>query len=305
MKRLEFHISYLCKNNCIFCSERSALERTTCDFVCLETVRDELRRHSKLGFNHVTFTGGEPSLHPQITDILEFAKEFGFKIFMTTNGGYFSRSQFCKQNLLNIDEISFSVHGHNASTHNKLTQNISSFSDLSLALKNIESSDSDLTAFANIVLLPQNLELIERILSFISRFKKIKQVLLSNLAPEGRALDHYVELAIPLRTIQKAIPKIIRCAEKLSLAVKFFGVPLCVLGEFGSYSNDLYWTPRKTLEQISKRSTVRIKETISCKPIRNRTKTAVCSVCSQKDQCGGIFELYLKTFPGHEFPKPF
>ena len=99
MKRLEFHISYKCYNNCCFCSESAQLSKFRDSFVSKEKIIANLEKFAGKGFKHITFTGGEPTYHPYFIEILKFAKGLGYKTYLTTNGGLFSLKKFTQKSL--------------------------------------------------------------------------------------------------------------------------------------------------------------------------------------------------------------
>jgi len=303
MDRLELHISYKCLNKCIFCSEFNQINKFKNQFVEKEKIIFQLRKLFKRGFGHVTFTGGEPTYHPDFSEIVELAKKIGYKIYISTNGGLFSSVRFCQKTLPNIDEISFSIHGHNRKLHNFHTRNNQSFNRLSKALYNINKGPGETFCFINIVLTQYNLLFIENIIRFASKYKKVKQVLVSNIAPEGNGLNNFSKLAVPLKIIERKISGIIKLAENKGLNIRFFGVPLCLLKNYINSSNDVHWSPRLTIEKWGKGKGSFLKKTLSYKPIRKRIKTNNCKWCSKKNICGGLFkEYYLKFNDGELEP---
>ena len=123
------------------------------------------------------------------------------------------------------------------------------FRSLSKALANIEEAKENIFGFVNIVITKYNFDFLSEIIEFIGRCKKIKQVLVSNFAPEGNGLSNFNELVVPLLRIKEKVGDIVSQTENQSIAVRFFGVPLCVLSGYWDYSNDVYWSPRATIEQ--------------------------------------------------------
>ncbi|MFC1752945.1 radical SAM protein [Thermoproteota archaeon] len=300
MKRLEFHIAYDCFNNCIFCSERSQLKRLGKKNVRERKIKQILLSSNQSGFNHVTFTGGEPTLHPNFIEMLQFSKKLGYATYVTTNGGLFSKKMFAKNALKHLDEICFSIHGHNPKLHNSHTGNKKSFRILNQALKNFNMSRCSATGFANVVLTKKNIRFVCDIINLISRFKKIKQMLISNIAPEGQALLDFKNIALPLKQIKEQVSPIAKLARQKSITVRFFGMPLCILSGYEDFSNDLHWSPRVTFELWKVKNRVFLKKTTSYKPTRNRIKTSRCNKCSKRNVCGGIFTKYYKEFGDSE-----
>ncbi|SEM73468.1 radical SAM protein [Lihuaxuella thermophila] len=66
-----------------------------------------------LGLNELHLTGGEPTLHPQLTEIIQTARAYGFKVCMTSNGENGERvlSNCVKAGL---DRVNFSIFGTTA-----------------------------------------------------------------------------------------------------------------------------------------------------------------------------------------------
>lgn len=300
MRRLEFHISYKCDNNCLFCSERERLKEASLRFIPKEVAMRKLKEYSAKRFNHLTFTGGEPTLHPQFIPLVAFAKASGFKTYITTNGGLLYNKTFNKQAALYLDEICFSVHGHNPGLHNLHTGNNESFGVLKKAMENIENESSNIQGFANIVVTKYNFKHLESIVNFIANYKKLKQVLISNFAPEGGGLANFKDLAVPVGRFKEKIPVLAELILKKNIIPRFFGLPLCILKGNEDLSNDLHWSPRVTLEQCPAKEGRHLMQTLSYKPIRGRVKPVKCGNCLKMDICGGLFRTYYKEFGAEE-----
>ena len=110
MKRLEFHISYICNHACIFCSEHGRISSYKKSPLSLLQIKTILIDRRKKGFDHVHFTGGEPTLIPGFLELLRFTKKLGYTIFIGTNGTLFASESFTKEALEYIDELSLSIH---------------------------------------------------------------------------------------------------------------------------------------------------------------------------------------------------
>lgn len=102
-----------CNFNCKFCS--------VCDkdknFISLELIKKIFQELKKNNIYDVYYTGGEPMLHPQFKEIVEYAEELGFRQTVLTNGSLLSKY---KRVLDKIMCICVSLHG-SKNTHNYLT----------------------------------------------------------------------------------------------------------------------------------------------------------------------------------------
>ena len=299
IERLEFHISYACVNDCIFCSEKTQLDKFNNVFVDLADIKKELLNLDNCDINHITLTGGEPSLHPAISDILKFCKQKNYKTYITTNGGRFSDENFVKKILPMIDEICFSIHGYNDASHDALTCKKGSFLKLSKAIANVKNASNKINVFANIVATKDSMVDILKVLSFVKEWEMFGHIIISNIAPEGRAKGNYKKLAPRLEDWCNNIEIIKEAVEKTGANYSLFGLPLCVLGTCRNKSNDIGFSPRITIEKWDDGEKVYYKKTISMRAKRKRVKPKICEVCIENENCEGIFEEYHKIY-GHD-----
>lgn len=301
MKRLEFHISYKCNNNCIFCGEGLKLRKSGDKFLPLPVIKKELIKKRKEHFSHLTLTGGEPTFHPDFFEILILAKKLGFKTYVSTNGGLFVYPDFCRRAALYLNEVCFSIHGHNSKLHNFHTKNPASFRTLKEALENAQKILKYTKIYSNTVVTRSNFKFLPDIMELAAK-NGVSQTLISNIVPLGNGLANFEKIAVRLRDFEKIIPRLARIGEKENIPVRFFGLPLCIIGkDFSDYSNDLWWSPRLTIEQAEKTSLSEMKGIL---PVRERVKTEKCSFCRENKKCGGIFERYYLDF-GEKELNPF
>ena len=300
MERLEFHISYRCSNRCIFCNERDRIEEFGPQPVDIKSIEHHLIIKRKEGFNHVTFTGGEPTLVDGFIDILRFSKDLGYTTYTTSNGAKFCSRTYTKEALKYLDEICLSLHGDSAKLHNLHTQNCESFSKIIKAFENISISSKKLKLSVNTVVTKFNIDKLEKIVRLILRYNKVKNYIVSNIAPEGDGLRNFSLIVTRLHKFKKQIKVLAGLARKHSLTLRFFGIPLCILGKDLIYSNDLFWDQRATIEKDLINGEVVLNEVRDYLPQRNRVKTVKCKACIFDSLCGGVFNSYISQFQGNE-----
>ena len=123
---------------------------------------------------------------------------------------------------------------------------------------------------------------------YIAREMEASGHLISNLAPEGAGLENFYQLSIPEREWPQLAEEILENSSS-GTVLRFFGVPICLLGKAYTHSNDLYFDARLTVERIRIPSTglgwcaVR-----SYSPVRERTYTSKCESCPYRNICGGF-----------------
>jgi radical SAM protein with 4Fe4S-binding SPASM domain len=305
-ERVEYFIIKKCLNNCIFCSERDRFDGSEVHF---KEIKRVLIRERKKGCQIVHFMGGEPTMHSRFREILIFAKTLGFLTHIITNGIKFSSIGFCKKTLPLLDEIMVSVHGHNTGLHNIHTRNRESFRSAKKGLSNINKYfKGRLCATSTITNL--NLDYLDRIADFFSRYKKIREIQYIAIIPSGEGGRNFIKTTPRLRDLKKAVPRIARVCQERKINLRFAGVPMCILGRYYVLSHDL-WEDFK----IDNIETHNDKLLLWKEPKYSgrgedfeidigRIKTKKCARCNFKDICGGIYKKYYQEYGDHEL-QPF
>lgn len=125
-KKYWIRLTRACNNNCVFCLDKEAQDGSC---VRLEEINNNLIQGRKENILRVVLSGGEPTLHPQFIEIIRLAKSLGYQhIQVITNGRVFAYGDFLDSAVkAGVNELTFSIHGHKASLHDKQTQVKGSF----------------------------------------------------------------------------------------------------------------------------------------------------------------------------------
>ncbi len=114
----DMHLTTACNMKCTFCGAWEYGEQAF--FISEGTAKECLKTARLKNYTIVTFTGGEPTIHPQFTDLLSYAAQLGFRIVVTTNGLHMTPqilSVCARTNAL----LRISMHTLNAAKHKQLT----------------------------------------------------------------------------------------------------------------------------------------------------------------------------------------
>jgi MoaA/NifB/PqqE/SkfB family radical SAM enzyme len=294
MQRLELHLTYHCPERCTFCSEEHRMARFREFPVTWGRVAATLRMHASRGVRNVHFTGGEPTIHPRFIDSLRLAKKLGMRTSIGTIGTMLARDDFAAEALPHLDEALFSLHGPDAETHDALTRRPGSFDQVTTAMANAVRMKPGFGAYVNTVATRFNIEQLPDTAALADSLGA-KLIVVSNTTPEGGGADHYDELAVPLDTLARVLPRV--PARAPHAIVRFFGVPMCILGEHRMLSNDLHWDPRVTVEWTAHPGKVSFEGIYSWRPDRRRVHVAACNNCEWNTMCAGVFDEYATRWP--------
>lgn len=294
MERLELHLTYTCPERCSFCSEDHRMSAYKAYPVTWARVATVLRQQASRGVKNVHFTGGEPTIHPQFVEVLALAKKLGMRTSIGTIGTMIARRDFAERAMPYLDEALFSLHGPNARVHDAMAGREGSFDQVCAAIGNARALRSDFRVYVNTVVTRENVEELPDTAALADALGA-QLIVISNLTPEGKGLDAYERLAVPLETLARVFPLVPDRAPRA--VVRFFGTPMCLLGEHRFLSNDLHWDPRVTVEWGSAPGKVVFDGLYSWAPDRKRVHTSECARCSLSDVCMGVFDRYAEIFP--------
>jgi len=293
MRRLELHVTYTCPERCVFCSEEHRMQRYRPHPVTFARIATVLRTHVARGVRAVHLTGGEPTIHPRFVDVLRLAKKLAMRTSVGTIGTMLAREDFARDALPYLDEALFSLHGPDAETHDALTRRPGSFAQVTRALELALRIRPDFGAYVNTVVTKANVERLPETVALADRLGA-RLIIVSNATPEGLALDDYDALAVPLEDLARVLPQAPAAAPRAIL--RFFGVPMCLLGEHRTLSNDLHWDPRVTVEWADRPGKVLLDDFYNWTPDRKRVHVARCAPCTHRNVCMGVFDRYAECY---------
>ncbi|MEC8422255.1 MAG: hypothetical protein VX000_00685, partial [Myxococcota bacterium] len=168
-----------------------------------------------------------------------------------------------------------------------------SFARVTRAMQLARSLKPGFGLFANTVVTRHNVESLPETVEMLDGLGA-RLIVVSNTTPEGNAWDVYEELAVPLETLAHVLPRV--PARATNAIVRFFGVPMCLLGDHSMLSNDLHWDPRVTVEWQSAPGRVAFAGIYSWSPDRRREHAPACRGCARRDVCMGVYDAYASNW---------
>ena len=121
-RRLVIELTNVCNLHCSYClRDDEALYQTRARFFPTDLLQRILREaREAAAVSHVSFTGGEPTLHPRFGEILETVAAEGMRASFVTNGWHFDRVwPVLDSHRSAVSLVSFSVDGATREAHDR------------------------------------------------------------------------------------------------------------------------------------------------------------------------------------------
>lgn len=283
MKRIispYLYAGFHCNNNCIFCSESDEYFLSL-KYKSLVEIKKDLREIRKK-FEFVSIMGREPSIRPDILEIIKYAKNLNFtQLGITSNGRMFSIPSFT-MSVLNegVNQIGISLAGSCANVHDKQTQVHGSFNQTISGIKNILKLKNPETSL--LVNLPMDklnyLDLkAQLILLTTLGVKEINILNISPLSLRSRSKKIIVPMTVLAKHVYSTLIKegLLRRKDLKILLIEF--PPCCLPSEARKY-----FFP--CLEKNN-----------------NKIRIPLCQNCPFSNNCDGILDSYISLFGDSEF----
>ncbi len=185
-KRKHIRLLTYCNNNCMFCLASDTKKQ----IFPFSKIKKELDIGIKENATRLVLSGGEPTIHPKIVDIIHYANKIGYEqIQLITNGRMLSYFKFLHKLIkAGLTEVTFSIHGHNKNLHESLTRVPGSFTQIVKAIRNAVyfQDKKELVVNADVVITKLNYKYLPHIINFLSKIG-IKEVDLLQVIPFGNA----------------------------------------------------------------------------------------------------------------------
>ena len=163
--RMDLAITYRCNNNCAHCYNarpRTFPELSTSQW---KQILDKLWQ---IGIPHIVFTGGEPTLRPDLSELIAHAEKNGQITGINTNGRKLKDQAFVQQLVdSGLDHVQITLESHLPPIHDQMVAMPGAWQDTVQGIKNVLSTR--LFVMTNSTLLKQNTGDLSSLLVFLEQ----------------------------------------------------------------------------------------------------------------------------------------
>ncbi len=257
--------------------------------ITIESMRDAVIKGRKNGCDELVLSGGEPTLYPEyIIDLISLANGLGYKKYIIQTNGYgiatSDRLVSFLDGIAGNSEIciSFSVHGHVAALHDRISDTVGAFEYLMEAVEKI--SKTRCLIYTNTVINAYNINCLNNIASMLLPYNtRIMQFSMMHLKEKSPL---YVSFADSVQAIRQL-------REIVSLDVlRTEGVPYCCLHGMEQCVGESAWPTVLDLYNKDNDYMSDFKQL----EYGMRRKMDNCDKCILNDICMGVWTEHFDEF---------
>ncbi|MFA5917413.1 MAG: radical SAM protein [Candidatus Gracilibacteria bacterium] len=294
MKRADIKVGFACNNMCSFCVQGD--KRTKYPPRSIEEIKKILENEFKNGSRGVVFTGGEPTIHKDLTKAVIYAKKLGFQqIQIQSNGRNFANLDYVKE-LINagVTEFGPSIHGFKKETHDKQVGAVGAWEQVIKGLINLKNLNQ--LVIINSVITKSNYKEIPELASLLVKLG-VNQFQFAFVHILGSA-DKNKDIVVPKKS--DAIPYIkkgLDIGKNAGIICMTEAIPFCLMQGYEWAIAEYNFMPETTVVDAE----CRTESYADYRWNEGKAKREECKSCSKYKICEGPWKEYPLIYGWDEF----
>jgi MoaA/NifB/PqqE/SkfB family radical SAM enzyme len=183
-KRNWVRLTFDCNDKCIFCLDSDVHDGR---MRSPEDIKEQILDGRRKGAERLILSGGEPTIHPRYVDFIKLGRLAGYERVQTvSNARMFAYPEFLHRCLdAGLQEITVSVHGHNARIHDALVGTKGAFEQTLAGLQNA-LADGRPIVNVDVCVNKGNIKVLPEMMAFFDEIG-VREVDLLHVIPFGNA----------------------------------------------------------------------------------------------------------------------
>ncbi len=293
IERIDLKVGFACNNFCKFCVQGDKREKLPAK--PLAQLKESLQEGRRSGAKGVVFTGGEPSLHPHILELVRAARSLGYEtIQLQSNGRTFCYADTIRRFIAaGANEFGPALHGSRPELHDFLTGVPGSFLQTVAGMRNIRKLGQRL--ITNTVVTKANyrdLPDLARLLVSLG----VDQYQFAFMHITGRAAANKEWLAARKSIIEPWVKKGLDVGMEAGRRVMTEAIPYCFMSGYEDHVAERIIPATKIFdaERI-------IEDYTHLRRTEGKAKGPRCQECAYFKSCEGPWREYPEMFGWDEF----
>jgi radical SAM protein with 4Fe4S-binding SPASM domain len=160
--RMDLALTYRCQNDCPHCyvgRPRDFPEMSTAQW------KRVIDRCWELGIPHLTFTGGEATLRPDLVELVQYAEDNGLVTGLQTNGRKLRDRAYLDRLLLaGLDHVQITLESHDPAIHDRMSGAEGAWQETVDGIRTVV--DADIYMMTNTTITTENVDGIQETIAF-------------------------------------------------------------------------------------------------------------------------------------------
>ncbi len=182
--RLDLALTYQCNNDCAHCYNARPRNMATLPTADWKAILD---RAWQIGIPHVVFTGGEPTLFPDLPELIAHAEQNGQITGLNTNGRRLGNCEYLNHLIdAGLDHVQITLESHDPIIHDHMVRHPGAWEQTVAGIRSV--LDTPLYVMTNTTMLQDNAPTLDRTLDFLAELG-LPTIGLNALIYSGRGKD--------------------------------------------------------------------------------------------------------------------
>ena len=289
MALLDVILGYDCNLACDYCTISTPMRQRS---LSTPQVVKVLREGRALGFDTVSFTGGEPTIRSDLLGLISAARTLGFRdIKVQTNGLMLAPPENLDRLIAaGLTRLHLSIHTHEREAYERLVRREGTFELMRRAL---EGAVARPIAFvADAIIKHDTFARLPDAMDWLAD-AGVKEVHLHYVSLTDGNRDNVTSLP-RMTEVMPALHEALRRGKARGMEVRSLYVPRCLLGSLASHA----WDPgADRVRVVSPDATFDLKDS----RLAGHVHVAGCEGCAFREQCPGVRPDYVAQFGEAEF----
>lgn len=235
LKEITIELTQQCPNCCVYCSSLSSPSMRT--YLSAEQIERTIDDAIELGAKSINLSGGEPFLHPQILEIIDYIYKHGEVCLVYTSGITLHEgkpisipNEILERTKGKVSKLIVNVEAAEDRTYNQIMG--TSFGGFGMMQDTIRRAIAmGITVEAHVVPMKLNLQQLPQIITICNKLG-VSRISFLRLVVQGRALFHKTDILMNEKDVTFAKYLITTSANKYKGTIRF-GIP------FGDCTNPI------------------------------------------------------------------
>lgn len=283
MARLGYiQVTRICNQRCLFCSNPENQRLVT-----VGEFRGQVDDLVRGGHDGVFLTGGEPTLHPRLGELVRIAARAGLAVRIITNGQETARPGVLEAlRRSGLSHLHVSLHSHIPSVQDRIARRKGSRERIARTLR--RAGRLGITTDVNIVLHSLNLPHLESMVRWVMReAPHVRHVVFNGLDPHTNRIAENPWIVPKLSDIEAPLARALAALDRAGRTFRVERIPLCYMGDWPHVSTET----RKIVKQEGR--------VIHFLDEKGRfeadsfvhEKAPCCAVCTVAGICAGLYSM--------------